>query len=373
MTAPTSVDPERTEVLFVGGPSGGHIYPAIALAEELARLTGLRPRFLYGSRPIERSIIATSGFDATEVPALEVTSARSLRVAHRFLSRELDWSRVAAVIATGGRAALLPAWVARRRRRPIFALEQNRVVGRAQRWLLRAATRLFLSFDDTSGPRRLDRVSLRLGCPVRSSFRPTPLPGGEPTLLVLGGSQGSRAINQLVVDTLRHPEWRPSWDGWRVVHLTGHGKSESEHDATRLEAVYREAGVEAEVMEYCADPATLLARCHLVLARAGGSTIAEMSAIGRGGLFVPYPHHRDRQQFLNAEALVEVGAADVLPEDPAAFARALADRDRSVLERMARAARSIGRPEAATRIAEVIATHLERFPRTLAELERRTA
>lgn len=370
---PTSFDPGRVEVLFVGGPSGGHLYPAMALAEELVRLTGLRPRFLYGARPIERSIIEASGFDATEVPALEVNSGRSLRAAHRFLSREVDWTRVAALVATGGRASLLPAWVARRQRRPIFALEQNRVVGRAQRWLMRGATRLFLSFDDTRGPRRLDRVSLRLGCPVRSSFRPEPLPEGEPTLLVLGGSQGSRAINQLVVDTLRHPEWRASWNGWRVVHLTGHGKSESEHDATRFEAVYREAGVEAEVMEYCADPASLLARSHLVLARAGGSTIAEMSAVGRGGLFVPYPHHRDRQQFLNAAALVEVGAAQVLTEEPAALARALTDADRAALEGMARAARSIGRPDAATRIAEVIATHLERFPRTLAELERRTA
>lgn len=365
----------RRQVLFVGGPTGGHLYPALALAEELERLTGCEPVFLSGTRPIERSILGESRFRSLVIPGLECSSIKDFLTVRRGLNRTVNVDHVAAVVATGGRASIAPVRWARHRHRPVFLLEQNRVVGRAHRWLSRSATRMFLSFDDTQGPRGIDRKSLRLGCPVRRSFAPRPLPEGPRTLLVLGGSQGSQAVNQVVRASLTDPSLREAWAGWQVIHLTGHGKSSGvggtgESDDRSISEVYAEAEVVAEVSEYAADPAELLARCHLVFARAGGSTVAEVAAMGRAALYLPYPHHRDRQQFLNAESVADRGGAEVIEESPRALAEALTrwgSGDRALANGAERAAER-GRPDAASRIAEVIATHMERLPANVADL-----
>ena len=370
------------KILFAGGATGGHLYPALALAEELRAIGDVETIFLTGENPVGRPILENARVRIIEggslprgngvAPLRGGRARRALawgRVA-RSLGRTLTREGIDAVVALGGRPGVLPGLWARWHRRPLFLLEQNRVLGRANRLLLPAATRIFLSFDDTAPADRLRHGVLALGCPVRRSFRPTPLPGaaganaagsngagsnggranGEPVLLVLGGSQGARDVNEGVPRALARARRK-----WRVVHICGAGKEAG------IAAAYREAGLLATVRPFLQDPAAVLAEASLVVARAGGSTIAELTAVGRGSLLLPYPHHRDRQQFLNADALVAAGGGEVVSPDPDALAvrlDALRD-DAAARERMAAGARSIGRPDAARDIAEVIATHLE--------------
>ncbi len=342
---------ERT-VLFVGAHSGGHLYPAISIARALEKL-GVRSVFAGVGREIERDILGAEGFPLHTVRDLR--SPGAIPGAWSSVGRLFAELDPAAVVGTGGAAALCPGIRAALSRRPLFLLEPNRILGRANRWLLRAATRIFLSFSDTRGPRTLRRRSLNYGCPVRPEFEPSALPEHGP-VLVLGGSQGSSDLNALVVEAVAHLD--RSHVRLTVRHVAGPGH------AAELGRRYQELGVEAEVVEYEADVADAIARSVLVVARSGGSTVSEVSAVGRGALYLPYPHHKDRQQFLNAEAPAVSGAAHVISRDPAALSRMLSDvlADRDRLERMADASIRRGRPSAARDIARVIATHIEALP-----------
>ena len=344
-----------TNVLLVGGSTGGHLYPGLALAGALRRL-GVTPHFVCRERELEQEILSSeeSVFPIREGGWKGIASMRAV----------LDQLAPRAIIGLGGGDTVLPATLATLRRCPLFLLEQNRVLGRANRLLLRVARRVFLSFDDTAGPERaLRQRALRVGCPVRETFVATPLPSGVPRVLVLGGSQGAQALNELVRDAL--PSLAELSGRVEFEHLAGRGKSDG------LREAYRTAGITAHVHEYVVDPATLFASASLVVARSGGSTVAEVAAVGRGALFLPYPHHRDRQQFLNAEALERVGAAQPLDGDPSRFAAQLEEcvTDPSTLQRMAERAAAAGRPQAARHIAETIATHIECAPRGVASRE----
>lgn len=349
----------RQRVLFAGGATGGHLYPALALAAALRARGGIEPVFLTEGGEITERILEPEA--VVRLRSEPWTGRRPLRAAAsaRRLGRLLRTERIAAVVALGGRPGIVPGMWARWTRRPLFLLEQNRVLGRANRVLLPLATRIFLSFEDTEPADRLHDRSLRLGCPVRGSFRPLPFPdpGDPPRLLVLGGSQGAGDLNDLAPAALAAAR---TGREWRVVHISGPGKEKG------IEARYRESGLLASVRPFLQDPAEAFGDAHLVIARAGGSTVAELTAVGRGSLLLPYPHHRDRQQFRNAAALVEGGAAEEIPLDPARVAERIdalrAEGASSALRAMGDAARALGRPDAAERIADVIATHLDGDP-----------
>lgn len=357
----------RRRILFVGGETGGHLYPALALAEELAGRGEVDPVFLTSGGPLATRILEPHGVRTMIGESPSTRRPLAIGTSGRRLVRILDRERIDAVVALGGRPGVIPGLWARWRRRPLFLLEQNRVLGRAHRALLPLATRIFLSFDDTSPEERLRDRALRLGCPVRPSFVPSPPPVTDsPVLLVLGGSQGALDINELAPEALaRTRSDRP----WRILHICGPDKEKG------IAAQYRASGLLATVRPFLQDPASALREADLVLARAGGSTVAELTAVGRGSLLIPYPHHRDRQQFLNAEALVERGGAEVVPLAADAVAARLdahAD-DPGLLASRARGAATLGRPDAAARIADVIATHLDCDPRRRTDARGRDA
>ena len=186
----------RRRILFVGGETGGHLYPALALAEELAGRGEVDPVFLTSGGPLATRILEPHGVRTVIGEAPSTVRPLAIGTSGRRLVRILDRERIDAVVALGGRPGVIPGLWARWRRRPLFLLEQNRVLGRANRALLPLATRIFLSFDDTSPEERLRDRALRLGCPVRPSFVPSPPPATDsPVLLVLGGSQGALDIN----------------------------------------------------------------------------------------------------------------------------------------------------------------------------------
>ncbi|MCI0651004.1 MAG: UDP-N-acetylglucosamine--N-acetylmuramyl-(pentapeptide) pyrophosphoryl-undecaprenol N-acetylglucosamine transferase [Planctomycetes bacterium] len=339
-------------ILLAGGASGGHLYPALALARALAEGAGIESHVLAGNREAERRILESAPISVERVAAHGGRGPLAFARYARALGRIFARLEPAAFVGLGGMPSVLPGLIARWHGVPVFLLEQNRIVGRANRALMPCAKRIFLCFRDARGPRGLRRRGIAIGCPVRSGFSPAPLPGGVPAVLVLGGSQGAEDVNRLLESAL--PALAELRGRVRFIHVTGPGKDR------QLEARYRDAGFAAEVRDFAADPAPYFAAASLIVARAGGSTIAEILAVGRGSLLLPYPHHSDRHQFLNAEPLCNAGAARLLSGDVAEFATTLRAliQDGSALAAMAASAGDLAAPAAAARIADVIATHL---------------
>ncbi len=337
------------KVAFVGGHTGGHLYPGLAVAEALAEHS-IESCFFGSGRQTERDILSKTAFEYREFASLARPQLRSFLPAVLSFRRLLKAEGFLALVGLGGAPEVVPGFAARAARLPIFLLEQNRVLGRAHRLLSRWATRVFLSFEDTQGPSRLQRMSLRTGCPVRASITTAPFDPEGP-VLVLGGSQGSEAVNQLLADALPYLSEVDSPPAF--VHLVGRGRVEA------MKKVYKRYAIEGEVLEYVDDMAPLLARSSLVISRAGGSTVAELQAVGRPSILIPYPHHKDRQQYLNAEYLEQRHACLVHVGDASSLAAELVQLWRDPDHRRVMAGHAHQANRAASVIAQVVATHLD--------------
>jgi UDP-N-acetylglucosamine--N-acetylmuramyl-(pentapeptide) pyrophosphoryl-undecaprenol N-acetylglucosamine transferase len=233
---------------------------------------------------------------------------------------------------------------------PFLIHEQNAWPGLANRLLARWAKRVCLSFADADRAFHRGRTVLT-GNPLRRGMEDCPpVPEGEPQLLIFGGSRGARAINQLVVQTL--PLLEGFRDRLRIVHQTG------AEDLDLVRQGYRQAGWEdAGVVPFIDDMAAAYAAAHLVICRAGATTIAELTACGRPAILIPYPHAAADHQTGNARALAHRGAALLLPQAgltaeglAGVIGDLLADRER--LLAMAATAHSLGRRGAADLILE---------------------
>lgn len=340
-------------ILLSGGGTGGHLFPGIALAKALTELKVGYPLFLDHGKPMEQRVLKDAGIERVRAPwgggGGRMAALARVLPALGLLKRE----RIDAVVALGAQPGFAPGMAALVHRRPLFVLEQNRVIGLANRFLTRGARKVFLSCPLERSSRLLRSRSAVLGCPVRTGFRPTELPRTtKPELLIFGGSQGSSDVNEAVLAAAGHFH-QP--DCFRVHHICGPGNESG------IAETWREAGVEARVSPFLDDPAAALICSSLVLGRSGGSTIAELSAVGRPALLWPYPHHHDQHQLKNARFLEQNGAALVVDqEDPREIAVLIENlvRDVRKLEEMARCSRELGHPDAAYRIAEMIGVHL---------------
>jgi UDP-N-acetylglucosamine--N-acetylmuramyl-(pentapeptide) pyrophosphoryl-undecaprenol N-acetylglucosamine transferase len=260
------------------------------------------------------------------------------------------------VVGVGGYAAGPTIAAARLLRRTIVLLEQNVLPGVTNRWLAPVADLVVASFDESRAVFR-GRVEV-LGNPVRPavvSAGRTALPDA-PSILVFGGSQGARAINRAVVGAL---PTLSKITGLSIVHQTGQA------DFAETKQAYEAAGVAATVTPYVDDMGAAYARAALVVARAGATTVAELTACGRPAILIPYPHAAHGHQERNARAVEAAGAAvTVLERDltGAALGSAIADllADRPRLLRMAEASRALGRPDAGARIAAACLALVER-------------
>ena len=297
-------------VCLVSGGSGGHLLPALSLARAL-RATGRDAMLVTEGRETERALLVGSGIDAREVAmgggmVMPFRLARAMLQARRVLRDE----GVDLVVGTGGRASVPVALAARTLGIRVCLMEQNAVPGRANRLLAHLASRIWLGLPTTRPlPRALvTGTPLRhgLGVPERARARAElGLDRERPVLLVFGGSQGAAVLNETVpaaLATIQTPV--------QVVHLSGTGRDEP------VRRAYAEARgeVRALVRPLANDMATLYAAADLVICRGGGSTIAELMAVGRGALIVPYPFHRDRHQWHNGKVLERAGAAVVVEQ-----------------------------------------------------------
>ncbi len=340
-------------ILLAGGNSGGHIYPGLSLARALADRGIAEVLFLDHGTALEHKILGGCDLETVSPPWQGVGT---IQQALFRVMPALGWLRelkIDAVIALGARPGVAVGIAASLTGRPLFLLEQNKVMGLANQLLTRFARKVFLSWPIENAPRALRSRTAILGCPVRDRFVPgQPRLTGIPELLIMGGSQGAEAVNDSILEAATHLR-RP--DSFRVHHICGEGKAQG------IEDRWQQVGVNATVRSYLDDPAQALIDASLVLSRAGGSTVAEVCCVGRAAMYWPFRHHGDQHQLRNASHVADNGGALVVdqesPQQIAGLIESLI-QDRSRLEQMSTCSRQLGRPDAAQRMAEMIGTHL---------------
>ena len=343
-------------VVVAGGGTGGHLFPGIAVAEAF-RIQNPQTAILFvgAGRPFEKEALARAGYPRRSI-AIEGIKGRGLWAKVRAASKIpgavfqaagiLSEMQAELVVGVGGYAAGPVAAAAWMKGVPLVLCEQNTIPGVTNRMLFPVARRVYLSFENTRG--RIDPSKKRVsGNPVRKPIlegQTAAHPESKPfTVLVLGGSQGAHAINMAFVEALPHLKQRQSV---RIVHQTGAVDRDPVADA------YARAGVDAEVKAFFHDMASRYCQADLVVCRAGATTVAELTALGKAALFIPYPFAADNHQEFNARALVDEGAAQMVIEKDLSGAE-LADRldglaqDPSRLTEMAKRSRKLGRPDAA--------------------------
>lgn len=353
--------PDSRPVLILAGGTGGHVFPALAVADRL-RAAGVPVMWLGTRAGLEARVVPAAGIP---IEWLRVRGLRRkglagwLRAPFMILGAlgealaVLRRHRPRAVLGMGGYVAgagALAAWLTRT---PLLIHEQNAVPGLTNRSLLRFADRVLTGFDGVF-PTRPD--ALWVGNPVRESIAALPEPqvraaqrGPRPRLLVLGGSQGAEVLNAMVPAALKclDPALRPE-----VWHQAGVRTLEA------ARAAYREQGIEARVDAFIDDMAAAYGWAELAICRSGALTVAELATAGLASVLVPYPHAVDDHQTANARHLSNRDAAVLCPQDqltPERLAGVLEELllDRDHLLTMAHNARALARPDAAERVAQL--------------------
>jgi UDP-N-acetylglucosamine--N-acetylmuramyl-(pentapeptide) pyrophosphoryl-undecaprenol N-acetylglucosamine transferase len=354
-------------VLLAGGGTGGHLFPAVALAQKfLAEEWRAEVLFVGTDHGIEARVLPELGLPLRTIDiegfvgrglaekiAVLPQLARSVRQSLTIL----DDFRPDLVIGVGGYASAPVLLAAKWRGLPYIIHEQNAWPGLTNRWLGRWAERICLSFVEAESAFH-SGATIVTGNPVRAGMAECPgLSDGPLQLLVFGGSRGARAINNAMLAAL--PLLAPLRGQLSILHQTG------SDDQERIAAGYREAGWdEAEVVSFINDMAAAYRRSHLVLCRAGATTIAELTACGRPAVLVPFPFAAGDHQSANARALARQGAA-LLLEQKTMTGDVLGQlllgllEDRPRLESMAAIARSLGKPQAAELILKECRTIVE--------------
>jgi UDP-N-acetylglucosamine--N-acetylmuramyl-(pentapeptide) pyrophosphoryl-undecaprenol N-acetylglucosamine transferase len=355
-------------VLMAGGGTGGHLFPGVAVAERLAeRMPGARVQLAATAKDLASRHLAACPLEivqlgspklpvgAVTIPGFGVSMARAVLRSYAFL-RETDPE---IVLGLGGYGSVAPVVAARARRIPTIVLEQNAVPGKATRLLGRFGAVAAASLPGIHAHGFRGRAVLT-GNPIRRKVLETrraheqfALDPTLPVLGVLGGSLGARGMNERVfqgISALRDAVGGP----FQVIHATG-----SLEDAVTAERAYHASGIVACVSPFFVDMGAVYGIVDVVLCRAGGTTVAELAALGIPAVFVPYPHHGDAHQSKNAEAFVKTGAATLVEESALTpemlsqhVAPLLADPARRA--RRARAMRRMGRPDAADRVVDLI-------------------
>jgi UDP-N-acetylglucosamine--N-acetylmuramyl-(pentapeptide) pyrophosphoryl-undecaprenol N-acetylglucosamine transferase len=354
-------------ILLAAGGTGGHLFPAEALGVELIR-RGLRVRLATDARALRYSGLFTGdtidvvpsatvrGRDPWSLAKTGATLAAGTAVSLNLMRR----LKPAAVIGFGGYPTLPPLLAARLFGVPGIIHEANAVLGRANRFLSRRVSAIA-----TSLPGVLDRdpqlagKTTTVGTPMRPAILSaaavkyaSPEPAGQLRLLVVGGSQGARVMADIVPGAIERLE--PAL--WSRLVLTQQVRDE---DMARVRAVYDRLKIKAELAPFFADLPARLASSHLVVSRSGAGTVAELAAIGRPSILVPLPGAIDQDQFANAGVLAQVNAALRIVQTEFSSDRLAAEistlaAEPQRLAAMAAAARSVGKLDAAERLADLV-------------------
>jgi len=347
--------------ILAGGGTGGHVIPAVAIAQALKEQYAAQVLFIGTARGIENRLVPAAGFPLrlVQVGALKnVSLATRLKTALDLpraiwtSSRIISEHRPDVMIGVGGYASGPAMLAAALGSVPTLAFEPNVVPGFANRLVAPMVSAAAIHFEETGRYFRRFEVT---GVPVRKAFCEIGRRTGDPrpTLLVFGGSQGAHFINELVISSVT--ELHTLVPQLHIIHQTG------ERDYNQAQAAYLAAGGSAEVYPFIDDMPSTFARADLLLCRSGASTVAEVMAAGKPAIFVPFPRAADDHQKRNAEALERAGAA-VMAEEKSMTRESLMKIVSTLLkdpERragMAQAAHKFAHPQAASEIAKMAAT-----------------
>lgn len=352
-------------ILIAGGGTGGHLYPGIALAEEVTtRQKGNEVLFVGTERGIEARVVPGLGFpiEYIDVSGLKGTGLvhrvrgfaqmpialmQSLRILRRF---KPDFA-----VGVGGYASgpvILAAWMLGM---PTAVLEQNSVPGVTNRILAKFVSAVYVAFEASRKYFPSHKVK-PLGNPIRRQLLDNFLEerteeNDKFTILVLGGSQGAHMLNVRMVEAAAHLSRIA--DRIRIVHQTG------KNDVELVERGYAELGMDVEVSPFIDDMSSAYRRADLVVCRAGATTLAEVMVVKRASILVPYPYAADNHQELNGQSMVDAGAAIMIVErelDGERLAKTIVElfEDPERREKMEQAAGLAGRPEAAREIVDAL-------------------
>lgn len=349
--------------ILAGGGTGGHVIPALAIAQQLQKEYRTELLFVGTARGIENRLVPAAGFALrlVQVGALKNVSLQTrlktflgLPQAVWASSRILSEFRPDVVIGVGGYASGPAMLAAVARRVPTLVFEPNFVPGFANRVVAGLVSAAAVQFPETGKYFRRCEVT---GVPVREAFFQINSGPTVPTLLVFGGSQGAHAINQVVMQSAA--ELLTQVPGLRIVHQIG---ERDYNDAQVAYAGLGEAvqGGAVEAHRFIDDMPGTFARANLLLCRSGASTVGEVTAAGKPAIFVPFPRAADDHQKRNAEALERAGAAVMLDEskfnrESLISAVTALFADPAKLEQMGDAARKLSHPNAARDIAAMAA------------------
>ncbi|MHC5060659.1 MAG: UDP-N-acetylglucosamine--N-acetylmuramyl-(pentapeptide) pyrophosphoryl-undecaprenol N-acetylglucosamine transferase [Planctomycetota bacterium] len=376
----------RSHYFFAAGGTGGHIYPAIAVAEQIRKADAdAQITFLGSERAIDSRILAGTEFEFVPLPVKSfslrpgkfavfcMTLIKSCKIARQRIAPYADRS---VVIGTGGFASAPAVFAANKLNVPVVMLNVDSVPGRANRLLARFAKEIFVQFADTAEYFAAKKAKVSVtGCPLRAGFagcsksrfpEETGLDESKKTLIVTGASSGAMNINNALCRI--SGELGRFADSWQIVHLTG------VNDFERVRESYAAAKIGHKVFDYYDDMAGLLAGADLIVGRAGAVSVAEYAAAGVAAICMPYPYHRDRHQYLNAAKLVEAGGAVIVDDLPAdneqtsgnllrELTALMADDQRRT--EMGRCARGMAKLDAAEKITQAIMGFMQN-PRVIA-------
>jgi UDP-N-acetylglucosamine--N-acetylmuramyl-(pentapeptide) pyrophosphoryl-undecaprenol N-acetylglucosamine transferase len=350
------------KVLIAAGGTGGHIYPGIAVAKEIVRRDAASEILFVGTaRGLETKIVPDSGFQLSLINSAGLKSVgfagklkgmmilpKSFMEARQVL-REFSPD---VVVGAGGYVSGPVLMMASFMRIPTLVMDSNALPGFTNRQLARFVDKAALTFEEALP--YFGKKGVVTGNPVRSEFFDIEAPesNGSVTLLIFGGSQGARAINNAMIEAL--PKLQSSQGRLNITHQTG------EADYERIREAYKHAGWEkADVRPYISDMVSEFAKSDLIICRAGATTCAELAAAGKASIMVPLPTAADDHQRKNAEAMQNAGAAkmilqkDVSGEVLAAEIEKLIDEPEKISE-MEMSAKKLGKRDAAEATVDLI-------------------
>jgi len=357
----TEVKPRNGKLLIAGGGTGGHVFPALAIAREWISRGGDREAVFVGTeRGIEARLVPEAGFPLETIRSAGLKGIGGMRLARNLGKLApamwdsfaiLRRHRFAAALGVGGYAAGPMMLAAVLRGLPTIVFEPNAEPGFTNRVLARIVKRIATAYE--SPTKHWGSKATLTGIPVRPEFFaiPTRAPQEPFHLLITGGSQGALVINRTFVDAadlLAAKKNRIS-----IVHQTG----ERDYNAVRVAYARRE--IHAEVLPFIGNMADRFAQADLIVCRAGAITAAEVAAAGRAAIFIPFGASTDSHQLRNAQEMERTGAAKLIPE-PQLNAERLTQEIFGLLDRpaelqsMAASARRLARPDAAREIVNLI-------------------
>lgn len=336
----------KKTIFVVSAPSGGHLKPTKAVSDLLRkRLPNLEILFLITGKLLERRIL--KDYKVEVVKSFPITGVYLIYSFKQLFSLFKNYSPLL-VIVGGGYATLQVALLAKLNRIPVVALEQNLIPGRANRFLYRTRllNKIYLSFEETRSYFRGGKAIVT-GNPLEEAllelWEKEPVLSFDPiTIVVLGGSQGSETLNRIVPQAIvRLP--KDIKDRLKVIHQTGIGKGRD------CERIYREEGIDSQVIEFIDNMKEVYEKATLVVSRAGATTIFELMVAGKPALFIPYPKATDNHQYYNAKAIVERGGGFLMLEgelDSVKLARFLSDilKDEKTLKEKSSSMRRMAKP-----------------------------